>query len=81
MRDSGKIHKLDVLLAKIVIEEKPVGQRPDLRRSKASRQLPLALSESDSQSTAPEVTPQKEEAFTLESLFREVEAIEASKTY
>ena len=50
MRDANKINKLDLLLAKISIEEKSVGPRADRRsaESRNSRMLPLA---SDSQTS------------------------------
>ena len=48
MRDANKINRLDLLLAKISIEEKSVGPRAD-RRSADSRNSPMLPLFSDSQ--------------------------------
>ena len=90
MRDHAKIHRLDILLGKIVIEERTVPARPDFRRQPSNLRLrngptllPLANREpatpdSDSQQT--ETGLDFKSIFQMADAIEEIEVPQASKT-
>ena len=97
MRDFNKIRKLDILLAKIVIEEVGVPARQDLRRTRNTGRkthhdtlLPVASSDSETASPSFKEVLSGGNAIcpgNLADIFKAVEEVEvfgsseASKTY
>ena len=88
MRDQQKIHKLDLLLAKIVIEERGMPARPDLRRQPnlRIRNSPTVLPLAGTESTTDSDSQQTESGMDFKSIFQMADSIEeielqkASKT-
>ena len=91
MRDQQKIHKLDLLLAKIVIEERGMPARPDLRRQPNShlrsiRNSPTVLPLAGTEPTTDSDSQQTESGMDFKSIFQMADSIEeielqkASKT-
>ena len=88
MRDQKKIHKLDILLAKIVIEERGMPARPDLRRQPnlRIRNCPTVLPLAGPEPTTDSDSQQTESGMDFKSIFQMADSIEeielqkASKT-
>ena len=89
MRDQQKIHKLDLLLAKIVIEERGMPARPDYRRQphlRSIRNSPTVLPLAGTEPTTDSDSQQTESGMDFKSIFQMADSIEeielqkASKT-